>query len=70
MVYGVYDGQVALEDQVRTINTTLQQWGLPVIPVAYRILDAHEPRDPRKGTVLIDTRGCPPRVYVEDKLVE
>jgi hypothetical protein len=68
MVYGVYNGQVALPDQVRTINSNLQSWNLPTVPVAYRILEPNAPRSPAKGTVLIDTRGQAPVVYVEDKL--
>ncbi|KAF6230688.1 hypothetical protein HO173_011040 [Letharia columbiana] len=68
LVYAVYQGKVALEDQVKIIGAQLNAWKLPTTPVRYQVLEAKQDRGPAKGTVLIDARGQKPVVWVEDTL--
>lgn len=68
VIYGVYQGAVALEDQVGIISRRLASWGLPPRYVGYEVLPASQ-RGPAGGTVLVDGRGSRPVVWVEDRRV-
>lgn len=69
VVYAVYNGKVALEDQIKIIGAHLKALKLPVKTVPYKVLEAGDSRSPGKGTVLVDARGKTPAVWVEDNLV-
>lgn len=69
VVCAVYEGEVALPDQKRIIETNVQQMGLTFRPVHY--VTPRDPLNPGQGTVLVDAMnrsGEMPAVYVEDRL--
>ncbi|KAL9131343.1 MAG: hypothetical protein Q9217_000722 [Psora testacea] len=69
VVYAVYMGTTALQNQKELIEAQLKVWKMPFISIPYQVLENRERRGPAKGTVLIDPRDGATGVYVEDKLV-
>ncbi|KZF20701.1 hypothetical protein L228DRAFT_284646 [Xylona heveae TC161] len=70
VVCAVYEGEVALPDQKRIIETHVQQMGLTFRPVHY--VTPRNPLNPGHGTVLVDAvnvSGQMPAVYIEDRPV-
>lgn len=69
VVYAIYMGAVALNDQKKLIEDPFKSWKLPFESVSFPVLKPGQPRPPAKGTVLIDAGGEAPVVWVEDMLV-
>lgn len=65
VIYGVFEGEVAMPGQIQIISEQLQSWGITPKYVPYAVAWAYQ-RGPAAGTVLIDGRYEPPAVFVED----
>ena len=68
----MYDGKVALHDQVKILAATVKNIiGVATKPVTYKVLASTEPRGFNKGVVLIEgpRSGQLPILWVEDKQV-
>ena len=65
VIYGVFEGEVAMPDQIQIISEELQSWGITPKYVPYAVAWAYQ-RGPAAGTVLIDGQYEPPAVFVED----
>lgn len=68
VMYAMYQGEVALYDQVRNIAGKLQSWNLPPRYAEYEVRPAYL-CGPAKGTVMVDARGQVPVVWLEDARV-
>ena len=64
----VYSG-IALESQKDIVEEQFRKWKLPLKSLLYTVLKDPRLGGPAKGTLLIDSRGETPNVYVEDQLV-
>jgi len=69
IVYAVYNGQSALQDQKQIIEAHYAAWKLPLKSVPYQVLDAGKKGGIAKGQVLIDARQGLPIVWIEDRQV-
>lgn len=70
VVCAIYEGKVALPDQKRTIEASVQRMCLGSRPILY--VTPRNPSIPGQGTVFVDAinqSGRIPAVYVEDRLV-
>lgn len=70
VIYGVYNKEIALADQVKLLAATVQKIvGSNTRPVAYNVIGSSEPRNADKGIVLVDGSqpAQPPVIWVEDK---
>lgn len=69
IVYAMYQGAVALPDQVTIIGNYLRSWNMPIYNGRYQVQHSSQPRRPGQGTVLVDGRGQSLDVWVEDVCV-
>lgn len=65
VIYGMYEGEVALPDQLQIISDGLESWGITAKYVSYEVTPAYQ-RGPAAGTVLVDGRYEQAALYVED----
>lgn len=69
LVQAIYQGELALPDQVRIIRNQLESWNIPTHYGQYQVQPSSQPREPGQGTVLVDGRDGYPSVWANDLLV-
>ncbi|KAL9124301.1 MAG: hypothetical protein Q9217_006356 [Psora testacea] len=69
VAYAVYMGVTALQSQKAYIEAQFAAWKMQLKSIPYHVLEADDPREPAKGTLLIVPKDGRVDVYVEDKFV-
>lgn len=67
IAYAVYRGEIALPSQKIIIESRFKQWGIPLKPVEYIVLEPNQPRPSGKGSVMIIHQDAKVYLFVEDK---